>query len=254
MNTVSEYYLRMANKGNKYTTDDILIIGDSFALSRTEMYHWPKLLHYKLTGSNDIPRGAGFGGAAWWSVRKCLLKELEKKIPKVLVLCHTGSIRIPSDAAYTLSHGAIMYNEYNSHIHKFSQEIYQAARDYYTHILSLSGDFMLWANNAWRKECDDLIADIPIVIHLNCFEEDFYNFKNGITFSEFLADIAVTTADQNVKDELKNHGVSTFGAQPNHFKSEINIRIAEILYQTIINYKKSQTGTTHYFNLGNSDD
>ena len=77
--------------------DEFLIIGDSFAAHRSEDSDWPRLLATLQTDVTQTPRGQGFGGASWWSTRKCLLTELAIKVPKVLVLCHTESGRLPSD-------------------------------------------------------------------------------------------------------------------------------------------------------------
>jgi len=46
---------------------DLLILGDSFCRWRETDKHWPFLIE------NEKPRGVGFSGCSWWSVRKYLL-------------------------------------------------------------------------------------------------------------------------------------------------------------------------------------
>ena len=68
--------------------DDILILGDSFVGSRTEQLDWPQLVACQLTNSvyeiNRQPRGQGFNGCSWWSVRTRLYEELKYKKPKMI--------------------------------------------------------------------------------------------------------------------------------------------------------------------------
>ena len=81
--------------------DDILIIGDSYVSARDKEFNWPMSLALQLTGlafnKDRLPRGIGYPGCAWWSVRNELLKQLSIKIPKVLILCHPDKNRYISD-------------------------------------------------------------------------------------------------------------------------------------------------------------
>jgi hypothetical protein len=57
----------------KFNHNDILILGDSFCANRKTRTDWPMVVSQSLTGSNHIPRGVGFAGGSWWSVRGALL-------------------------------------------------------------------------------------------------------------------------------------------------------------------------------------
>lgn len=208
----------------KFEPQDILILGDSFARERDLNTDWPKVVSKLLTGKDFIPRGAGYSGASWWSVRKKLLKELTIAVPKVLIICHTECARIPSDYDFgintfsALRGGSLVApQEYKK---EFIEELRNAAKQYYMHLHS--NEFSLWAKRAWFRELDEIIEQHKIshVIHLHCFsdlDDNLYEFKYGITSNEALVDIC---------DIYKPHR--------NHFTLEENIIFGTSLYEIIL--------------------
>jgi len=212
-----------------FSHDDILIIGDSFAKHRDSESDWPKLLCKLLTGSDGIPRGRGFSGASWWSTRKCLLAELEVKVPQVLVLCHTESSRIPSDYDFGLNVASSTTRNVDlpaESLKSYVPEIKSAAAQYYTYLHS--SDYANWAQAAWYTELENILIkhNIPKVVHLHCFAPYYgqsllHCFKVGVTnfgpLWPLCRDVDQTTAR-------------------NHFTAEQNIKIAHAINNTLVNY------------------
>jgi hypothetical protein len=205
--------------------DDILIVGDSFCAQREKADHWPFLLYGLLNKSPKWVRGRGFGGSAWWSVRKRLLQEIKTCMPKLLILCHTEASRIPhakdlginSLAAET---NRIVTNNILVNLKELNK-IAEASRMYYEFLWDW--DYCCWAQEAWFRELDDLLSQwqIPYVIHLYCFGHDSYVFKNGITAAGKLVDLVDPDKPQYA----------------NHFTSELNIHVANRLLHAIENYQ-----------------
>ena len=205
------------------TSDEILIVGDSFCGQRHKTGDWPWELHYLLTGETNIPRGKGFPGASWWSTRRCLLQELSIKIPKLLIICHTNEYRLPNDHDLGIGQGQAN----NDHIFVpteseaiYSSEILDAARGYYKHLFSRN--YWIWAAQSWYNELEDLIRlhRIPQVLHL-CSYNQTYQFQTGMVSEKCLFDMVIYN---------ENHS--------NHFGYEHNSQIAKSLYNTLTNYSE----------------
>lgn len=199
--------------------NDIWILGGSMCQYRTELTHWPKLLTCLLTNNIDdkrIPEGHGFPGAAWWSTKRYLDEKLKHHTPKVLVITHAESTRIPHDDDLPLNFSITLF-EHNPY--KIKQEVCTAAKMYYHHLISV--DFHTWAHERWFEEVDEQTKDIPITIHL-LQHKDQYTFKHGITI------------DQSIEDLMSR----PFWDQEctNHFTPEENDKFARTLYDLIKNY------------------
>jgi hypothetical protein len=208
-----------------YNHNEILILGDSFCADRDFVTDWPMIITQQLAGSSLVPRGFGFRGASWWSVRNRLLSEIDLNKPKILILCHTEPNRLPNDQDYGIN-SRIVEKEYRIITSNGKwidtwrqQEIAEAGRLYYKELWS--HQFHKWAQISWFKELDQLLDtwSIPIVIHLHCFDHVSYTFKNGVTIEEHLLSLAT---DGN-----------TFR---NHFTEEMNQKIGYKLADIIRNY------------------
>jgi hypothetical protein len=206
----------------KLISNDILIIGDSYAFCRDKLTDWPKYLCYLLTNTESIPPGQGFAGCAWWSVRKYLLNSLKqiKNPVKILIICHTSADRLPSDADLSLTHnpskaGAVFCSRTKSWITNL--ELANAAELYYKHLYFK--EFYDWARLRWFEELDDLleIQKIPLVIHIPCFQNGSHLFRNGI----------------NVSGSLFDHSIQDDSQARNHFTDENNVKLAEFLFKLI---------------------
>jgi hypothetical protein len=242
-----------------YEWNDILIVGDSFASSRETMNHWPVALTTKLTGEsyqqNRHPRGEGFSGGAWWSTRNNLLKELAMCVPKVLIMCHTNEDRIPSDYDFGLTSGCLDVGKFirgPGDDARYSTEVFNASRQYFKYLFSPS--FHQWASEQWFNELDSILSKnkIPIIIHLHCFPGKTPGivtrgsgiprvFSHGITSAEILSNL--------VQDTYNNNFDQSSGNFANHFKFPENIKIADTLYDAVMNYKTEQNGTVQNLNL-----
>jgi hypothetical protein len=200
-------------------SNDIVILGDSFCEHRAEDWTWPGRLMSLLTGEFSIPRGAGFGGAAWWSTRQRLLQEM-KDPPKVLILCHTQQDRIHSDKNLGLNSGVAL----GSLPVKGSDdpEVTKAVKYYYRYLHSY--EYHEWAMLAWFKELDSIVKDIPVVIHLPGFKftNTEHKFETGVTVYPCLNDLVDSNASESIR---------------NHFTREQNLDLANMLYNIINNYK-----------------
>lgn len=223
--------------------DDILILGDSFVGHRDLETDWPQLLACKLAGvpfdSKRIPRGHGFNGSSWWSVRNRLLTELQNRKPEVLILTHTEPQRIPSDDNYNLNPGSVAdpdwlvkintneQNEIDSNAGIAPKEVLLAGQQYYKYLISI--DYHLWAQEKWYEELDEIItsSNIKYVIHMHCFEpwknKELYKFKNATTFDKPL---------WQVSDDVKKWSIH----HRNHFTIENNAKMMGLINNAIENY------------------
>jgi hypothetical protein len=217
---------KLVEKVMLFEYKDILILGDSFCERRDLDSDWPMIVSRRLTGSNDIPRGIGFGGISWWSVRKALIKEIKLHIPKVLIFCHTEPNRLPHDYDIPLNSSSVFREKLDTfHCKDFIsldklERIKQAARLYYEELWS--HDYCQWAQASWFQEIDTLIEayNIPYVIHMNCFAPSIsipYIFRNGITIKEDLQSISL------IGMEFRNH-----------FTEEINQKLGNRLADLIL--------------------
>jgi hypothetical protein len=206
-----------------YDWDDVLIVGDSWCSERENLGHWPNHLLFELTDiTNKTPRGRGYPGCSWWSIRNRLFRELKSKPAKVVIIIHTDASRIPSDIDKPFTINSVR---------KHSQElkspqnriIYKAAVDYYNHLYS--ANFHNWAENQWFLELDSFLLEKQIekVIHLyGVPKRDPYVFKSGVTVY------------QTIYKYLTMNTETSF--YPNHMTYEHNQKLAIFLNKLITNY------------------
>jgi hypothetical protein len=230
-----------------FNQDDILIIGDSFAVEREKKHSWPKILTKLLLNDHyddRPPRGKGFPGCSWWSIRRRLLEELKITVPEILIICHTEPNRIPSEYDFPLNIKSV--EDLKIHINNnldddsklspsYIKEIQTAALMYYHHLHSL--DYSLWAQTRWFYELDEIAKnyDIPYVIHLHCFKQiEHYIFKNGLTAEETLWENS--KGFKLWKEDPLSLFDNTLQELTNHFTIEENLKLANSLYNTILTY------------------
>lgn len=204
-----------------YEWNDILIVGDSWCLERENLGHWPNELLFELTDiSKGTPRGAGYGGCHWWSVRNRLFRELNSKPAKVVIIVHTDASRIPSDTNRAFTITGVM-----NQLRKKDDVILKAASEYYKHLYS--ANFHDWAERQWFCELDSFLEkkQVEKVIHLHGFnkhEGQKYTFNNGVTV------------------EYSLRGYLTMNTEtmtyPNHMTYENNQKLALFLHKLITNY------------------
>lgn len=216
-----------------YDWDDILIVGDSFCRDRYDKNHWPQVLTSSLTNKKIDPacppRGKGFAGASWWSARKCLLEELEKKTPKVLIFCYTEPFRVPNDQDLGINTKSVLLDRIfvPEGVNPPSENFKKAAKGYYEHLIS--EDFHQWSFIQFLDEVDNLIEkhNIEKSIHLFCFRGPYLErtFKKGITMLFPLFEY------QSALPLWRNRTEN-----PNHFTPEQNIEFGVKLYSIIKNY------------------
>lgn len=215
-----------------YDWKDILIVGDSFCADRLEADSWPQVLTCKLTNStfkeNRLPRGRGYPGASWWAPRKKLLEELNVKVPKVLLICHTEPFRIPHDKNLGLNTKSVFSDALyvpQDEEHP-GDEFLDAAKKYFMYIFS--SDFHQWTYSQWLEEVDDIIAKYKIEksLHFYCFEGPYNSkiFKSGLTINYPLANY------QNYPVWQTRHKLL------NHFTVNDNLKFADSVYNLIVNY------------------
>jgi len=230
--------------------DDIIILGDSFATFQNKSESWTYQLLNKLTDTTNIdssnqqikkPRGAGYSGCSWWSVRQKFIAELKIKVPKVLIICHTEPNRLPSDHNLPLNFVSVQNIKkhilYDRDLLKYDYEgAAKAAVMYYKHLAS--EEFNNWAQLRWFSELDAITKyhNIPYVIHMNCFYFPVlseFEFENGMTVEEILWD---SCSERRMWD--KNPGVSFNNDTSliNHFTPAENKLLANCLYDAINTY------------------
>jgi len=225
--------------------DDIMIIGDSFVKHRHTDKHWPYLLKQLLMQDDNFdprpPRGWGLSGVSWWSTRARLLGELQVHPPKLLVIVHTESTRLPNDLEFPLNAGTAGH-DYQEILHslkengfadRFTPELLKAADNYFKYLCSIP--FHEWATIRWYDELDDLITQhkIPQVIHLHAFgsllNDRKHVFKTGMTSNQVLWNIS---DDFHAWGQNKNFDINN----PNHFSKENNVKIANALFRSFNTY------------------
>jgi len=236
-----------------YSWEDILIVGDSFAQDRSHPTDWPMALSKMLTGSDTIPNGVGIGGTSWWTVRKCITKALQNTVPKVLVICHTDALRLPSDKDLGLNLGTVLSQEYDPKFSNlYSKEEHDAAVMYYMHLMST--EFHAWAREQWYNELDSLVSSVPVVVHLHCFEQ-FESANNGKKMPSFIFRHGITSAEELFPLQRLEVGAKMgewVGDLPgfrNHFSVENNVKIATALYNAVVNFDIAENGSAKKLNL-----
>tara|TARA_B110000503_G_C7049999_1_gene371896 strand:- start:107 stop:802 length:696 start_codon:yes stop_codon:yes gene_type:complete len=212
---------------------DLLIVGDSFCGHRTHQDHWPQIVMQSLTGlpynGNVIPKGYGFPGASWWSVRKHLLEQLKAGVPKVVIFCHTEPHRLPHPNDWGVNTRSVELAEIHV-LNKTSEPMPEAyataAQLYYEQLWML--DYHHWAITQWFKELDELTLGIEKVLHFYCFDGEYktHTFKNGVTFDNALI-------NHQVKKKMFTTKTSP---EANHFDVETNRHFAEVIVNYINNY------------------
>jgi hypothetical protein len=207
---------------------DIVIIGDSYCMHRHSDSDWPKIVLDSLAKKSTYAvRGHGYGGCAWWSVRKRLLKELEIHVPKLLILCHTEHNRLASNEDIGISvnftnNTAISVYDSNNKLSNTDVTLHKAVKDYYRHLHI--EDYHIWAQKAWFVELDTILSEFKEmrVIHMHCFpQNNKHQFDTGITISEYLF---------NLRDVIPSQG-------RNHFSKEQNQQIGNRLVELVLDYK-----------------
>lgn len=219
---------------------DILILGDSFCEMRTHKDHWPKIVLNSLTDNhltNLNPRGCGFPGASWWSVRRQLLTELDAEVPKVAVFCHTEPHRLPHPKDWGVNSRSAELGEIHilGKTNEPMPESYATAVRMYYQQLWIK-EYHHWAIEQWFKELDELTIGIEKVFHFYCFEGEYknYTFKNGITFTDSLINYQVQRRMFSTKEI----------PQANHFDLETNRQFAEVIVNYVNNYPSKGTRIT----------
>ena len=228
--------------------DEILIVGDSFADNQDNPNSWSNQLLNKLTKNTNLnpngimikaPRGKGYPGCSWWSVRKKILAELKIKIPKILIICHTECNRIPSDHDLPLNAGSVQ--DLKQHILDESKllqydyaSVAKAGIDFYKHLMS--EDFNRWVQCRWFSELVAITKfhNIPYVIHMNCFPPDpaEYEFENGLLVEEILW--IASSGYKLWKEDGQTFKLNT--ELLNHFTPDENKLLANCLYDAINSY------------------
>jgi hypothetical protein len=219
-----------------YEWDDILIVGDSFVAFRDEYFHWPQKLTCMLTDSQYIhrrvPRGKGHAGCSFWSTRNELLRNLQHGVPKLLIMVHTDAHRLPSDYDFPVNVSSpdhllnhARHGTFGEHTYMLNQEFVETIKLYYKHLYS--DMFHAWAHKKWLEEVDDLIElyQIPRSVHMHITfqkNKEFYVFRNGITVADTLASM-VLWGDED-------------SGRKNHFTPEENVKLADKIYDLIVNY------------------
>lgn len=223
----------------KIDLKDILLIGDSYCYQRFKSEDWPVQLVELLTGNEDIPRGEGFAGCSWWSVRQKLLKELKVHVPKLLILIHTEPFRIPSNYDFPLNSKSVenmaLHIKNHKHLAQYDEELSRAAQYYYKHLFS--NDFHIWSVNSWYREVDELCKDIPFVIHMSSFEPfdgvDF-TFKHGMYIEEDL--FGPSKSNVHFKSLPFEQWLEKERQLRNHLNYQENTALAHKLYNAINTY------------------
>lgn len=225
---------------NRFSPSDILVLGDSFAAFREQPGTWIRCVTEALTGTTIPARGVGHVGCAWWSARRELIKELNIKVPQVLIMCHTEPMRLPSEQNFPLNH--ITASEPDAHLPHDMQdlkyvyrEVAAAALEYYKHLYIQ--DYHLWAQEQWFKELDELTVkyNIPYVIHMHCFPGwpptgETYTFENGLTVDEVLWEYS---SDNRMDPNTNTTKASEY---LNHFTTEENIELGTLVINALNTY------------------
>jgi hypothetical protein len=235
-----------------YNHNDILIVGDSFVKDRSHPTDWPMALLTMLTGSKETPNGVGIGGTSWWTARKCIVDALQNQPPKILIICHTDPLRLPSDKDIGLNSGTVLGQKYDTkNSYWYSKLEFDAAAMYYTHLIST--EFHNWARDQWYNELDSLVLSVPIVIHLHCFPDikfskqtESFAFKHGITSTEILFEL-------QVQESGSVHGIHPVTFR-NHFSPENNVKIAQTLYSAVMTFDPAKNGTKQDLDLLDQDE
>ena len=219
---------------------DILILGDSFAEIRIDALSWPNILCKRLTENSEPPRGVGYPGCSWWSVRKKLIEELQECVPKVLIICHSEASRIPSDIDLPLNAGTTTedFESYckNDNLNIDFSAYKLAAKMYYKYLMS--DEYHIWAREKWFLELDSItkLHAIPYVVHLQCFNTiKQHVFENGMDVEETLWE-----SSTHYKQWIKNNAswINFVHTIPiiNHFSIEENQLLSDCLFNAVNNY------------------
>lgn len=211
-----------------YNWDDILIVGDSWCSERHSLLHWPNILLSELTGINEgIPRGKGFPGCSWWSIRKKLFNELNHKPAKVIIIIHTDPSRIPNDmdSGMTISMAVKTVTIKGRWETQEKSSIAKAAAEYYAHLYS--PNFHKWTEQRWFEELDTFLlshkdAKIIHLYGLRNQNDNHHRFNIGVTIESPLHQYLITNTEK-----LK---------YPNHMTMEHNDKMALSLKNMILNY------------------
>lgn len=199
-----------------YIWHDVVIVGDSFCMSRKRETDWPQLVMMGLTGEpfeeDKVVRGRGVAGASWWKARRILNQEaFSNGRPKVIIFCHTDSGRINHDG--------------NEPYNAATMDSYPEVKSYYDHMYS--PDFHKWAKVAYFRELNAR-WDTSQTLHFHCFDEFLEDEVqlNGLVYKQSLASLVGEEA-------LHTKGPG----RSNHMTIEQNKTFAENIVNIIKNNK-----------------
>lgn len=215
--------------------NDIMIVGDSFCEHRTNESDWPLLVTQALTSQSDVPRGRGYPGCSWWSVRNNIYDEMKRGVPKILIICHTDPYRLPNDHDFGLNIVSVTNKDliYVSPMKRpyYSQEVVKSAQSYYKHLFSEK--YSVWAMNSWLQEIDNLaIINNILMIHLYSFDFEKYlpempKYKNqhGIIVKPALYDCVTSPHSSEVRNHMTVKENINFATQISDvIKNNINLK------------------------------
>lgn len=200
----------------QYIWHDVVIVGDSFCMSRKRETDWPQLVMMGLTGEpfeeNKPVRGRGVAGGSWWKARRILNQEaFSNGRPRVIIFCHTDSGRINHDG--------------NEPYNAATMDSYPEVKSYYEHMYS--PDFHKWAKIAYFREINAR-WDTSLCLHFHCFDEMFEEEVqlNGLVYKTPLVNLVGQEALT-----LKGPGRS------NHMTLEQNKTFADNVIKIILEEK-----------------
>jgi hypothetical protein len=188
---------------------NLLVIGDSFCDHRYIDTDWPVYLS-NLLNLNLI--GAGLPGESWWFIREHFMKIYtsdEFKKTDLIVYCHTDPNRIIG------TDGTLRIGDDDPDVIKL----------YLTKLQNLK--FNDWCCRQWFKELNNLLADKK-VIHVQNFPltSKYFNKLNGVKVDR------TTLYDLSLR-ELTDCNKFIYDTRNNHFSTENNLKIANMLFEIV---------------------
>jgi hypothetical protein len=230
---------------NKKKIDNLLIVGDSYCVSRhpDSHYDWPvvlaKLLDCKLLGR-------GHSGISWWT-SKLDLSTLEcDPANTILIVVHTDSLRLPNDHKIPVNIGQV-FVEKNESVTELDNwpGLREIASSFYTSDI-FCPNFYHWAQQAWIKELD---ADTRYyaTIHIPGFDSvDLSGVKNGIFIIPSKDHRSLRALDVL---ELEKDFIHMRDNRSNHFSNTNNVNLANALASIILKLQPGDTGERNFSNL-----
>lgn len=223
----------------------ILFFGDSFANTGRGCWHKDQRFASDYPSYQDLVCdhfGAdqllfGFAGKGWWYSRHHMTHHLnenpsDRERLTAVVCMHTdwGRMLISHDT------GDLMVRHGDLNIESSDSDIVRARKYYYTHLWD--GNFHKWSMSQWFRELSEMFSSMPI-IHFHCFTEtqqiQHYLGDKCVIYTTPLVQISVgeTTGSD---DEIRSK-ISLDETRYNHFGSENNRALADVIIQDIQNYR-----------------